>query len=375
MAGEKRNVLLNPGPATTTNTVKMAQVVPDICPREKEFADLLKNMRKDFVDIVHGDHRKFTSVPFCGSGTMMMDVCLNSLLPANKQVFIINNGAYSGRAKEICQCYNLPVVELKLQYNERPELNAIEQLLLTHPDIHMIYTTHNETGTGLLNPVSEIGALAHKHGKVFVVDTISTYGLLPIDIEKDNIDFCMASAQKGLASMTGLSFIVGRKDLIEQSEQYPLRSFYCNLFKQYNCFEKTGEMQFTPPVQTVYATRRAIEEYFQEEEIPKYRRHMRVHQAIRKGLEKLGFQELLEEKLQSGLIATALYPNDANWDFMKIHDYCYERGFTIYPGKLFDTGYFRLCSLGAIDVPDIEAFFKVFEKALQTHNVKTPIKY
>ena len=82
----KRNILLNPGPATTTDTVKMAQVVPDICPREKEFEELMNQMRKDLVTIVHGDQDKYTCVMFTGSGTLNMDVCLNSL-PSNFQLY------------------------------------------------------------------------------------------------------------------------------------------------------------------------------------------------------------------------------------------------------------------------------------------------
>lgn len=97
----KRNVLLNPGPATTTDTVKMAQIVPDICPREKEFVSMMKQMREDLVRIVHGDLNKYTSVLFCGSGTITMDVCINSLLPKGKKILIINNGTYSMRAVEI----------------------------------------------------------------------------------------------------------------------------------------------------------------------------------------------------------------------------------------------------------------------------------
>ena len=98
----KRNVLLNPGPATTTDTVKLAQVIPDICPREQEFLDIMKDLRRDLVKVVHGDER-YTSVLFCGSGTLNMDVCLNSLLPADKKILVANNGAYSSRAVEVCQ--------------------------------------------------------------------------------------------------------------------------------------------------------------------------------------------------------------------------------------------------------------------------------
>lgn len=77
----KRNILLNPGPATTTDSVKMAQVVPDICPREKEFTDMMDEIRMDLVRIVHGDPQKYTAVLFCGSGTINMDVCLNIMYP------------------------------------------------------------------------------------------------------------------------------------------------------------------------------------------------------------------------------------------------------------------------------------------------------
>ena len=84
----KRNILLNPGPSTTTDTVKYAQVVPDICPREKEFGGLMKGLREDLVKIVHGDLEKYTSVLFCGSGTINIDACISSLLPEGGKVLV-----------------------------------------------------------------------------------------------------------------------------------------------------------------------------------------------------------------------------------------------------------------------------------------------
>lgn len=371
----KRNILLNPGPATTTDTVKMAQVVPDICPREKEFAGMMKSMREDLVRIVHGDLNKYTSVLFCGSGTMNIDVCINSLLPEGKKVLVINNGAYSTRAAEICEYYKLPFIDLKFPVDELPDLDKVEQVLKENPDIALVHTTHNETGTGILNPIREIGALVHKYGAVFTVDTTSTYAMRPIDIEKDNIDFCMASAQKGLMAMTGLSFVIGNTEIIKKSAEYPKRSYYCNLYLQYHFFETTGEMHFTPPVQTIYATKQAIKEYFEEGEEAKWKRHTEVFEAIHAGLDKLGFRDVIKRELQSGLVVSVIYPNDENWDFEKIHDYCYERGFTIYPGKISTQNTFRLCALGAITKKDIEDFFVVLEEALRVNKVQIPIKY
>lgn len=371
----ERKILLNPGPSTTTDTVKYAQVVPDICPREKEFANLMYGLRKDLVKIVHGAEDEYTSVLFTGSGTINIDVCINSLLPEDKKVLIINNGAYSTRAVEICEYYGLPYIDLQFPVDQLPNLAVVEETLKNNPDIGLVHTTHQETGTGILNPIREIGFLAHKYNATFTVDTTSTYAMRPIHIKEDNIDFCMASAQKGLMAFTGLSFIVGKRSIIEESRNYPKRSYYCNLYLQYDFFEKTGEMHFTPPVQTIYATIQALKEYWNEGEEAKWARHTRVFNAINEGLEELGFKQVIKPEWRAGLVSSAIYPDDPNWDFEKVHDYCYKKGFTIYPGKISTTNTFRLCALGAIDEQDIKDFFVVFKEALKHENIQIPVIY
>jgi len=254
-------------------------------------------------------------------------------------------------------------------------LADVEKTLKENPDVAVVYCCHHETGTGVLNPIREIGAIAHKNGAIMISDTTSSLGMIPFDIIKDNVDFCMASAQKGLMAMSGLSFVIGRRDIIEASKNYPTRSYYCNLYMQYECFEKTGEMHFTPPVQTIYATIQALKEYFEVGEEAKFARHRRVYEAIRKGVKELGFETVIDPKIESGLVVSVKYPNDPNWSFEKVHDYCYERGFTIYPGKISTTNTFRLCALGTIDVKDIEDFMVVISEGMKANNIQVPAKY
>ena len=140
----KRNVLLNPGPATTTDTVKMAQVVPDICPREKEFASMMRQLRADLLRVAHAPAEKFTSVLFCGSGTINIDICLNSLLPDGKKVLVVNNGAYSSRAVEVCQYYGLPHIDLKSSVFDQPNLDQVKKALDENPDVAVVYTTSRD---------------------------------------------------------------------------------------------------------------------------------------------------------------------------------------------------------------------------------------
>lgn len=370
----KRNILLNPGPATTSDSVKLAQVVPDICPREKEFQSVMRPMCSDLVKIVHGKE-DYTAVLFCGSGTVCMDAVLNSLLADGKKALVISNGAYSRRAADILRSYGLPFEEMIQPEDSLPDLTLIEAALQANKNIGYVYMTHHETGSGLLNPIRETGRLAHRYGAFFITDTTSSYAMMPVNVYEDNIDFCMASAQKGIAGMTGLSYVIGRRDIIEESRNYPKRSYYCNLYMQYVYFEKTGEMHFTPPVQTVYAARQALDEYFMEGEQEKWKRHQRIMAAIHEGEDRLGLKEALDRSVQSGLVSAVLYPDDPEWDFQSIHDYCYERGFTIYPGKLETERTFRLCAMGMVDEQDIRLFWDVFEDALASIGVRIPVIY
>jgi len=370
----KRNILLNPGPATTSDAVKYAQVVQDICPREQEFVDIMDEIRKELVKVVHGDPTKYTAVIFTGSGTIIQDVCINSLVPENKKICIVNNGAYSARMAEIADSYHISCVNLEFPTTGLPDLNVVRETLEKDKDIAVVATVHHETGTGVLNPIREIGKIAHDNGCILIVDTISTYALLPINIEEENIDFLMSSAQKGLGGMTGVSWLVGKREEIIKAKDYPMRSYYCNLFMQYDFFEKVGEMHFTPPVQTIYALRQAIKEYWEEGEQARWERITKCWEAIHKGIEEIGLESVIDKGIQGHLVVTIKAPENGKFDFFKLHDYCYERGFTIYPGKMFGLKTFRLCNLGQITYRDIDDFFVVAKEAFKEMGYTFPIK-
>jgi len=370
----KRNILLNPGPATTSDAVKYAQVVQDICPREQEFVDIMDEIRKELVKVVHGDPTKYTAVIFTGSGTIIQDVCINSLVPKNKKICIVNNGAYSARMAEIADSYHISCVNLEFPTTGLPDLNVVRETLEKDKDIAVVATVHHETGTGVLNPIREIGKIAHDNGCILIVDTISTYALLPINIEEENIDFLMSSAQKGLGGMTGVSWLVGKREEIIKAKDYPMRSYYCNLFMQYDFFEKVGEMHFTPPVQTIYALRQAIKEYWEEGEQARWERITKCWEAIHKGIEEIGLESVIDKGIQGHLVVTIKAPENGKFDFFKLHDYCYERGFTIYPGKMFGLKTFRLCNLGQITYRDIDDFFVVAKEAFKEMGYTFPIK-
>ena len=159
----KRTILLNPGPSTTTETVKASLIQDDICHREEEFAQIVRGICDDLVKVVHGNPSEYSSVLFAGSGTIIIDVALNSLVPDGKKVLVLNNGAYSQRGVDVCNYFRIPVIDLKFDLLDTPDLSKVEKTLKENPDIAVVFTAHQETGTGLCNPIREIGALARKY--------------------------------------------------------------------------------------------------------------------------------------------------------------------------------------------------------------------
>jgi len=370
-----RKILLNPGPATTTDTVKAALIVPDICPREREFVQVLEQVRADLVRIAGGNLDSHTCVLLAGSGTAAMDAVLNSVVPPDGGVAIINNGAYGQRFVDIARCYQLPFYELRCPWGEWPDVTRLQQILEDHKNISHVAMVHHETSTGLLNPLPEIAALAQERQVSLIVDAISSLGGVPVDVQEQQIDYLLSTSNKCLQGMAGLAWVICRREALERSRQLPRRSFYLNLYQQYEHFEATGQMQFTPPVQVVYALAQAIREFWQEGVAARFQRYRRNWQTLMAGLQELGFQTLLPLERQSPLLTTVLEPTDSRYSFDRLHDGLYARGFTIYPGKMQDNATFRLANLGALDADDIRAFLAALREVLGELGVALPIRY
>ncbi|MBN4049058.1 2-aminoethylphosphonate--pyruvate transaminase [archaeon AH-315-M20] len=365
----KRNILLSPGPATTSDTVKLAQVVPDIPPREKEFGSVMKFVSEHLKKISGGDEN-YTCVLFGGSGTAGVDAVINSVVPPNKKILVINNGIYGERMVKIAKAYSISYIELKFEWGKLPDLQKIDDALQNDKNIACVSMIHHETTTGMLNPVREIGEIVKKHDKVFIVDTISSFACIPFSIKDYKIDFMLSTSNKCIQAMAGCCFAICKKDELEKIKDYPKRSFYLNLYDQYNFFKNNCQMQFTPPVQVIYALKQAIMEFEREGAKNRFERYLKSWQTLVRGMEELGFKRLLKGEEESHILTTFLDPENPNYDFYKIHDLLYKKGFTIYPGVLSKRATFRLANMGAINYKDIENFLKELRDVLLEMDIK-----
>jgi len=349
-----RKILLNPGPATTTDTVKQAMVVEDICPREKDFGKLLDTIKEDLVKVVHGGS-DYIAALFTASGTGGLEAAITSAVPKGKKILVVDNGAYGARMANIATTFGIEVVSYKLAYGDCPEVSHIEKLLKENKDISHVVIVHHETTTGMLNPVQEICDVSKKYGAEVIVDCMSSYAGIPIDIQKWGAGYLISSSNKCIQGMPGMVFVIFKKANLELIKNNK-RSFYFDLYSQYVGFEKTGQMQFTPPVQVAYALRQAIDEYFKEGEAGRWSRYQENWETLCEGLKKLGFKFLLADQYQSKILLAIKEPTGSNYNFDAMHDYLFERGYTIYPGKGAKEATFRLSVLGDLYKKDIVNF-------------------
>jgi 2-aminoethylphosphonate-pyruvate transaminase len=359
----KRNVLLNPGPATTTDSVKYAQVVPDICPREKEFGDLMEFCATEITRFV-ADPKDYATVLFGGSGTATVEAILSSVVPRDGKILIIDNGAYGQRMCKITSSYNIDTVVFKSSSIEPINLDALENEIKKADGLTHLAMIHHETTTGLLNDITSVGKLCKENNITFIVDSMSGYAAIPVDMEAMDIDFLAASSNKNIQGMAGIGFAICKKSALEATKDIAPRNLYLHLYEQYTYFEKTHQTRFTPPVQTFYALRQAIIETQEETVEGRYARYTKSWETLLNGLEDLGLEYLIDKEHHSRIITSVIEPKTDAYNFDEMHDYFFEKGFTIYPGKVNNYDTFRISNIGQIDYKDMEAFLEVLKDYL-----------
>ncbi|MDA8630440.1 2-aminoethylphosphonate--pyruvate transaminase [Flavobacteriaceae bacterium] len=349
----KRNILLNPGPATTTETVKLAQIVPDICPREEEFGLILNEISQDLTSFV-ADKSKYSTILFGGSGTAAVESILSSVLPKNNKIIIVNNGSYGERMCKIARRYNLNYIEFKSSNISALDILKLEETIKLHKTLSHIAIVHNETTTGLLNDIEKISMLAKKYKLEFIVDAMSSYGAIPINMDAFNITYLAASSNKNLQGLPGVSFVVAKINSLKKLKDVEQLSYYLSLKEQYEYLEANKQTRFTPPVQTLYALKQAIKETKSETIKNRYERYKKSWETLINGIGKLGLSYIVDKANHSKIITAINMPEHIN--FKELHDYFYSIGITIYPGKINKLNTFRIANIGDIDHKDINKF-------------------
>lgn len=363
---EKPYLLLTPGPLTTSNGVRIA-MLKDWCTWDKEYNNIVQEIRERLVKLVvpSGNYNKYTSVLMQGSGSFGVESVIGTSIPENGKLLILSNGAYGDRMGEIAQVLKINNIIEKFGDKDIIDINRMREILESNPDITHVSVVHSETTSGILNPIEKIGELVKEFNKIYIVDAMSSFGGIEIDIEEVKADFLISSSNKCIQGVPGFSFIICKRDILETCSGQA-RSLSLDLYSQWKVMEENnGKWRFTSPTHTVRAFYQALLELEKEGGIVEREKRYRKNNVIlRNGMKNLGFKSLIPEEYQSPIITTFFAPNSPDYSFENFYYKLKKEGFVIYPGKVTDIDSFRIGNIGEVYPDDIYALLKAIEKAI-----------
>ncbi|MFT7684598.1 MAG: 2-aminoethylphosphonate-pyruvate transaminase [Moritella dasanensis] len=365
MEAEMKNeyLLLTPGPLSTTVSVREA-MLKDWCTWDDEYnKDIVEVIRAKLVQLAT-PQAGYTSVLMQGSGTASVEATIGSVIPADGKLLVVDNGAYGARIAQIADYLNIACDVIAPGETAQPNIAEVEAKLIADASITHVAIVHCETTTGMLNPIDEVIQLAKQHGKIVILDAMSSFGGIPLDVAELGVDFLISSANKCIQGVPGFGFVIARQSELEKCKGLA-RSLTLDLYDQWHCMEKNGgKWRFTSPTHTVRAFYQALLELEEEGGIAaRHQRYQENQTTLVAGMAKLGFATLLDVSLHSPIITSFYSPTHSDYQFKAFYDCLKEQGFVIYPGKVSNADCFRIGNIGDVHPRDIQRLLVAMETA------------
>ncbi len=362
--------LLTPGPLTTSPSVKEA-MVHDYGSRDGHFIDINRRMRERLVAIAGADGGEdYVCVPLQGSGTFVVEAMLGNFVPADGKLLILVNGAYGKRMARICDYYGRAYALQETPEDVPVDPEALDRALGADPGITHVAVVHCETTSGILNPIEAVAEVVARHGRGLLIDAMSAFGAIPLDVRALRADAVVASSNKCLEGSPGMGFCIARKAaLVAAKGNSP--SLSLDLYDQWTAMEGNGQWRFTPPTHCILAFDQALTEFEAEGGVAgrggRYRDNCRI---LVEGMRALGFQTLLPDALQAPIIVTFHMPSDPNFHFETFYERLRAQGYVIYPGKLTVAESFRIGCIGRLGAAEMQGALAAVEAALAEMKVR-----
>ena len=361
--------LLTPGPLTTSQTVKLA-LLADWGSRDTEFRQVVHEIRSELLRLAGCDDT-YECVIMQGSGTFAIEAALGCFAPSKRfKTMVVANGAYGERAAQILGRIGRNHVLVSKSDVTQLTPSHFTDKLDEDRNISHIWLIHCETTSGIVNPLGDLARAAKQRGKIFMVDAMSSFGGMHIDMVRDDIDVLVSSSNKCIEGIPGFSYVLVKRSLLEAAKGQ-CHSVVLDLYEQWKGLEANGQFRFTPPTHALVAFRQALRELEAEGGVEaRAIRYERNAEVLIKGLAAIGIRPLLDNNEAGPIIQTFLCPRDNNFKFEAFYDALRKRGFAIYPGKLTKRDSFRVGTIGRLDSEVMQRVVVAIKEVLNEMNVK-----
>ncbi len=360
--------LLTPGPLTTSYEVKEA-MLRDWGSWDDDFRAMTRKMRDQLLALLGDGRADYDCVPIQGSGSYCVEAMLGSFVPADGKVLVMANGAYGLRAARTMEYLGREFHLVNKGDYMPPRGDEVAEILAQDSAITHVLIIHCETSSGILNPVEELADAAHAAGCKVLIDSMSAFGAVPLDVSRVKYAAMVSSANKCIEGVPGFGFVIARKDELAAAEGNS-HSLSLDVHAQWVTMEETGQWRFTPPTHVVAAFLKALEGHTAEGAVAgRGARYTRNRDVMVAGMRKLGFETLLAERWLSPIIVTFFCPADPNFEFTQFYELMKSKGFIIYPGKLTVVDSFRVGCVGQMDEHTMRRVVEAARETLDEMNV------
>ena len=347
----KAPYLLTPGPVITSPDVKQA-LSHDLSPMADPVVSITREARRYLLEIAGAGPNR-VCVPLQGSATYGVEAALRGLVPAGGRVLVVVNGFYGQRLREVAEAIGRDVVAIELPMLPEGMPGEVETALELDPNITHLALCHCETGTGVINPVEEVAAVARRRGIGVILDAVASFGALDVDMEALSVDALIVSPNKCLEAVPGICFVLlARETLVTSAGSYG--SYALDLHDQWCHMEATGFWRCTPPTHVIAAFGAAIGRHKDEGGVSaRVARYWRNWSILVHGLRERGFATLLPDGVAAPIVATFHDPPDPRYSFPAFYAGMERRGVVVFPGRLTAAKTFRIGCMGDLDEDDM----------------------
>lgn len=361
--------LLTPGPLTTAPETKQA-MLHDWGSRDASFMETNARVRSRIVALANATD-SHVCVPVQGSGTFAVEATLGTLIPKQGKSLLLINGAYGHRMAKILNITGRDYQTLETPEDTPPNPDSVDVILAENSDISHVIMVHCETTSGILNPIEEIAAIVANHDRALIIDAMSAFGAIKLDVKKVPFEAAIASSNKCLEGVPGIGFAIISRQALEKAKGNS-HSLSLDLYDQWQVMEKNNQWRFTPPTHVICAFDKALDLYESEGGLAgRGERYQDNCNILIDGMNKMGFKTLLSENLQAPIIVTFLMPADPRFNFQTFYDKLKDKDYVIYPGKLTVADSFRMGCIGQLGRTEMKGALKAVRETLTEMGVTT----
>jgi alanine-glyoxylate transaminase/serine-glyoxylate transaminase/serine-pyruvate transaminase len=301
---ESNRILLGPGPSLTSPRVMRAMAAPTVGHLDPLMIAMLDDVRGSLIRLFRAPRDSF-AFAVSGTGTSGMETAVANMVADGTRVTVVVTGYFGDRIAQMCERYGATVTRVNTEWGRAADPAALERSLAATP-ADIVAMVQGETSTGVLNPVRDLAAIARRHSALTIVDAVTSFGGVPLDVSAWGIDVCYSCTQKCLGAPSGLAPIVFGPRALERTVK--CRSFYFDLqlLRDYWLNRKYHHTMSSALLCALYEALTMIEEEGLE---MRWARHERNHRAFVEGLTSIGLSLLPPESDRLWTLNTVRVPD------------------------------------------------------------------